>query len=281
MALIWMTLLGFGAIERAFEVGQQLFQPNDALFFALNDGIAICKGPGLRLLRSKSDLPVVTQNRDLLHKIGVTGGSFQKRIGNAKLDPTFLMADVEIVKTYELYNINRVKLENLLHRIFEAARLDIEIKDRFGYPVTPRDWFLVPLFAINEAVKRIRDGNVIALRYDPKTALFVKMLFIQKSSINAVWGYSQNAFTFSDLFKGTNNLNVKTCGAPFILSNHPKNPGAIWVWRCLFVRCHVNASGETPPRLGVFVGVSGCNRKSDALSDAIVRQLAPHRRTAR
>lgn len=122
------------------------------------------------VLRSKSELPIVSENRDLLHKIGVTGGSVERRIANAKLDPTFLMADVEIVTTYELYNINRVKLENLLHRVFERARLEIEIKDRFGHPVTPREWFLVPLFAIDEAVERIRDGSIKGVAYDPKTA---------------------------------------------------------------------------------------------------------------
>jgi len=122
------------------------------------------------VLRSKSDLPVVAQNRDLLHKIGVTGGPVERRIANAKLDPTFLMADVEVVTTYELYNINRVKLENLLHRVFERARLDIEIKDRFGHPVVPREWFLVPVFAIDEAVERIRDGSIKGCAYDPSTA---------------------------------------------------------------------------------------------------------------
>ena len=122
------------------------------------------------MLRSKSDIPVVAENRDLLHKIGVTGGSVDRRIANAKLDPTFLMADVEVVTTYELYNINRVKLENLLHRIFERARLDIEIKDRFGHPVLPREWFLVPVFAIDEAVERIRDGSIKGLSYDPTSA---------------------------------------------------------------------------------------------------------------
>ncbi len=122
------------------------------------------------VLRSKSDLPIVAENRELLHKIGVTGGSVERRIANARLDPTFLMADVEIVTTYELYNINRVKLENLLHRVFERARLNIEIKDRFGHPVTPREWFLVPLFAIDEAVERIRDGSIKGLSYDPEHA---------------------------------------------------------------------------------------------------------------
>ncbi len=87
------------------------------------------------VLRSKSDHPVVAANRDLVHKIGVTGGSVEQRIAGAKLHPTFLMADVEIVATYELSNINRTKLENLIHRIFDPARLDIEIKDRSEIPL--------------------------------------------------------------------------------------------------------------------------------------------------
>ena len=127
------------------------------------------------MLRSKSDHPVVAANRDVLHKIGVTGGDVAQRIANAKLDPTFLMADVEIVATYELYNINRTKLENLIHRIFDPARLDIEIKDRFGNPVVPREWFLVPLFVIDEAVDRIKDGTITDYTYDPKTAALVRV----------------------------------------------------------------------------------------------------------
>lgn len=111
------------------------------------------------ILRSKSDLPIVADNRDLLHKIGVTGSSVENRIANAKLDPTFLMADLKIVTTYELYNINRVKLENLLHRVFERARLVVVIKDRFGHPMTPREWFLVPLFAIDQAFESRRDDQ--------------------------------------------------------------------------------------------------------------------------
>ena len=94
----------------------------------------------------------------------------ERRIANARLDPTFLMADVEIVATYELYNINRAKLENLIHQVFGAARLDVEIKDRFGQPIVPKEWFLAPLFAVDEAVSRIRDGTITGYVYDPKTA---------------------------------------------------------------------------------------------------------------
>ena len=127
------------------------------------------------VLRSKSDLPVVAANRDVLHKIGVTGRTnVAARFANAKNEPTFLLADVEIVATYDLYNINRVKLENLIHRVFDPARLDIEIKDRFGKPVVPREWFLVPIFVVNDAVEHIKDGTITEYVYDPKTARLVK-----------------------------------------------------------------------------------------------------------
>lgn len=122
------------------------------------------------VLRSKSDHPAVAAHRDVLHKIGVTGGDVARRLANARLDPTFLMADVEVIATYELFNINRTRLENLIHRIFGAARVDIEIKDRFGQPVVPREWFLVPLFVIDEAIEKIRDGTITGFIYDPKAA---------------------------------------------------------------------------------------------------------------
>ncbi len=122
------------------------------------------------MLRSKSEHPTVAAHRDILHKIGVTSGSVQRRIANARLDPTFLMADVEIVATYDLFNINRTKLENVIHRVFSPARLDVEIKDRFGQPIVPKEWFLVPIFAIDDAVGKIKDGTITGYVYDPKTA---------------------------------------------------------------------------------------------------------------
>jgi hypothetical protein len=79
------------------------------------------------------------------------------------------------IATYKLSNISRVKLENLIHLIFDPARLDIEIKDRFGNPITPREWFLVPVFVIDEAVERIKDGTITGYRYDPKKAALVRV----------------------------------------------------------------------------------------------------------
>ncbi len=128
------------------------------------------------VVRSRSELPIVAAHRDVLHKIGVTGGdNVAARFSNAKNDATFLLADVEVVATYDLYNINRVKLENLIHRVFGPARLKIEIMDRFGKPIVPREWFLVPLFIVDEVVKRIIDGSITQYGYDPQAVRLVKI----------------------------------------------------------------------------------------------------------
>lgn len=125
------------------------------------------------VLRSKSDLPIVRKHRDLLHKVGVTGGSVERRIANAKNEATFLLAEVEIVTTYRLMNIDRVKLENLIHKVLLPARLDIKIDDRFGRPFAPQEWFLVPIFAIDQVVEKIREGTIAGFEYNPEKAQLV------------------------------------------------------------------------------------------------------------
>lgn len=122
------------------------------------------------ILRSKSDHPTIKEHRNVIHKIGVTGGDIKKRLANAKLDPTFLMADVEIVATYELSNVNRARLENVIHTFFEPARLNITITDRFGNPIIPREWFLVPLHVIDDVISKIRSNEILRYKYNPKSA---------------------------------------------------------------------------------------------------------------
>jgi len=126
------------------------------------------------VLRSLSSHPFITEHRELIHKIGVTGGKVEARIAGAEKDATYLLAEVEVVATYKLHNLNRTKLESLFHRLFGAAQLDLTIDDRFGNPVKPREWFLVPLQVIDEAVQRIRDGSITEMVYDPIVAQLVQ-----------------------------------------------------------------------------------------------------------
>jgi hypothetical protein len=125
------------------------------------------------VLRSMSDHPFIAEHRTAVHKIGVTGGSVKKRIANAKKDPTYLLADVEIVAEYKLANINRKALEALIHRFFAAVRLDLELRDRFGSQVEPREWFLVPLSVIDETIQKIKDGTIDQVRYEPNQVALV------------------------------------------------------------------------------------------------------------
>lgn len=128
------------------------------------------------IVRSKSDHPYISENRSVIHKIGVTGATdVKRRLVNAKKDPTFLLAEVELVGEVKLSNINRVKLEALLHRFFAEARLDLTLKDRFGEEIVPREWFVVPLPVINEALEKLIDGSIAKYRYDVKCASIVKI----------------------------------------------------------------------------------------------------------
>jgi len=166
------------SLQRALykdETSRRISQSNAGPLFAHEATNEENSSGTIYVLRSQSNHPLVATHRDLLHKIGVTGGDVTRRIANARLDPTFLMDEVEIIATYVLYNINRVKLEKLIHRLFSPAQLDIEIKDRFGKPIVPREWFLVPISVIDEAVERIKDGTISDYIYNPSMAQLVQI----------------------------------------------------------------------------------------------------------
>ncbi|MCY7977719.1 GIY-YIG nuclease family protein [Bacillus inaquosorum] len=167
------------SLQRALykdEAGRRLTEPDAGpLFSEAWDQDDIESGT-IYVLRSLSNHPFVSEHRELIHKIGVTGGKVETRISNATYDATYLLADVEVVASYKLAGINRTKLEGLFHRIFSPVQLDLTIHDRFGHPVRPKEWFLVPLHVIDEAVSHIRDGSITNMTYDPKLAKLVGLV---------------------------------------------------------------------------------------------------------
>ena len=164
------------SLQRALykdDTGRRLSDPDiGPLFGDAPEPDDIASGT-IYVLRSLSNHPFVAENRELIHKIGVTGGKVEARIAGASKDATYLLADVEVIATYKLHNINRTKLENIFHRLFSAAQLDLTIEDRFGNPVKPKEWFLVPLSVIDEAVNRIRDGSITSVVYDRNAARLI------------------------------------------------------------------------------------------------------------
>ncbi len=125
------------------------------------------------VVKSLSTLADIARLDGQLFKIGFTTGNLEDRIRSAVDDPTFLMAPVRPVMSYEAINLNANKFENIVHRFFAEARLDIEIKDRFGKPIRPREWFLLPLPVIERAIPLIIDGSILRHRYDHRACEIV------------------------------------------------------------------------------------------------------------
>ena len=112
---------------------------------------------------SKDDRIATKRN---LYKIGFSTTSVETRIKNASQDPTYLMADVGIVASFEVYNVNPHKLEQLIHKFFSSSCLDIDIVDEKGDIHRPREWFVAPINVIEEAIVLIGNGKIIDYRYD-------------------------------------------------------------------------------------------------------------------
>jgi hypothetical protein len=165
------------SLQRALykdEAGRRLTEPDFAPLFTETWEEDTIESGVIYVLRSLSDHPYVAANRECIHKIGVTGGTVEARIANASQEPTYLLADVEVVATYRLSDIKRSRMENLFHRIFAPAQLDLTIHNPFGTAFRPREWFLVPLHVIDEAVRRILDGSIAGVVYDPGLARLVE-----------------------------------------------------------------------------------------------------------
>lgn len=156
------------------DAGRRITDPAPGPLFADRADDDEAETGTIYVLRSKSDHPTVVEHRQIMHKIGVTSGTVETRISGAEKSSTYLLAGVEVVATYKVYGVNCQKLESLIHKIFAAAQINMSIPDRFGHMVKPREWFLVPLNVIDEAVARIRDRSILGWIYDPKVGRLVR-----------------------------------------------------------------------------------------------------------
>lgn len=157
------------------DAGRRITDPAPGPLFADKAENGEAETGTIYVLRSKSDHPVVAEHREVMHKIGVTSGSVETRISGAEKSSTYLLAGVDVVASYKVYGVNCQKLEALIHKVFAAAQINLSIPDRFGHMVKPREWFLVPLGVIDEAVQRIRDRSIIEYVYDPKNGRLTKV----------------------------------------------------------------------------------------------------------
>ena len=125
------------------------------------------------ILKSKSQRTEIKDIKNL-YKIGFSSTPVEERIKNAKNEATYLYDDVAIVETYQIYNLNAKKFEQLIHRVFATACLDIEFDTKDNLRINPREWFIVPKNVIEEAIKLIVSGEVVNYRFDKELQILVE-----------------------------------------------------------------------------------------------------------
>ena len=108
------------------------------------------------VLRSLSKDPEISGIKNL-YKIGFTTTSLDVRIANAKNEPTYLCADVEVVATWRVYNVKSSVFESLVHKLFDNVQLQVRIDGK-----KPKEWFVVPFPVIEQAIMYIINGKSVA-----------------------------------------------------------------------------------------------------------------------
>lgn len=124
------------------------------------------------ILKSKSQRPEIKDIQNL-YKIGFSSTPVEERIKNAKNEATYLYDDVAIVETYQIYNLNAKKFEQLIHRVFATVCLDVEFDTKNNLRFNPREWFIVPLEVIEEAIKLIISGEIVNYRFEKELKALV------------------------------------------------------------------------------------------------------------
>lgn len=146
--------------------------PADHVLFLDELGDADSETGHIYVLRSLSTDPQIAGLKHL-HKIGFSTTPVSQRIKNAAHEPTYLMAPVEVVADYRVYNMRPSVLERLIHRIFSDVRLDLSQVGPHGTNYNPSEWFIVPIKAIDQAIEMTISGDITDFTYDPATQSFI------------------------------------------------------------------------------------------------------------
>lgn len=133
--------------------------------FTLND--KDIESGTIYVLRSKSTRPEIAAIKDL-YKIGFTVTSVESRIANARNEPTYLCADVEVVATWKVYNVKSSTFEALIHKLFASVQLQVTVDGH-----RPKEWFIVPFKIIEQAVVGIIKGE--SMMYDSQLQQLVML----------------------------------------------------------------------------------------------------------
>ena len=157
------------------EFSRHVIEANQQSLIKLPEGVTPEDKPTgyIYVVRSLSDDPKIKGVKNL-YKVGYSTGSVEKRIKDARKDPTYLYADVEEVAVFGVFNVDPQKFETLLHKFFARACLDIDVESPTGKRSMPREWFVAPLHVIQQAIQFILTEEILQFQYDPEREEIVR-----------------------------------------------------------------------------------------------------------
>jgi len=124
---------------------------------------------------TRSTDPALADYAPLMLKIGSTSNEPAKRLQGCEKDPTFLLAPASLEAEWVVYVMPARIAEKILHAFFEGANIGISMPDRFGHKVDAREWFLVSLNAVREAIALLREKRLHHYKYDVEQCRIVEV----------------------------------------------------------------------------------------------------------
>lgn len=150
---------GYAVTDIEDEVTENLFQSD-----SLSDEDIVTGY--IYVAKSLSTDPIIANTKNL-YKIGFTINTVEKRIANAKEDPTYLMAPVSIKATYKIVNMNSHAFENIVHQILDCVKFHITVIDKKGCEHHPSEWYVIPIEVIDTIIGKICDRTILNYSYNP------------------------------------------------------------------------------------------------------------------
>lgn len=209
---ILLQTLRKGVVGDGYAVSERQ-EESDTHFFNNSDIVSDDNVTGyIYVLSSLSDNPAIKSEKNL-YKIGFTTNDVEQRIANAENEPTYLMAQVKIVATYKVINLNSQKFEDMVHQLLKPVQFQVSVFDDEGVEHQPQEWFVVPLPVINVIIKKIMDGTIVGYTYNPQMECLEKRVMKKESTFDTtglkVLTLNIKKIYFDEIMNGTKKIEYR------------------------------------------------------------------------
>ena len=209
---ILLQTLRKGVVGDGYAISE-LQEESDTHFFSNSDIVSNDNVTGyIYVLSSLSDNPIIKAEKNL-YKIGFTTNDVEQRIANAENEPTYLMAQVEVVATYKVINLNSQKFEDMVHQLLKPVQFQVSVFDEKGVEHQPQEWFVVPLPVIDVIIKKIMDGTIVGYTYNPQMECLEKRVVKKESTFDTtglkVLTLNIKKVYFDEIMNGTKKIEYR------------------------------------------------------------------------